>query len=697
MRLRAGLVVCLFFVLVGVGCRDALVPNIDSNLPPETWITAAPQDTITTKNPSGMVIPPSVGTIPVIFHLYWAGSDQDGEVIGYYYAVVETTTSIPVGSIRPPRLPGPKPRDYHFTTRTDTTFIFNVAEFSPDREHAFYIYAVDNKGRPDPTPARFIFNSLDRYPPVPIIEEASALGTIFARNGSGNVFSKDTTYFVTDTLNPMTVTKDFVPVGSQLTFRWHAELRSPLLPGVAFKYKLDETDFVTVDSSVKQIVYPKGKVGPGQKIFTLKALDQAGGAISTTRRFGLNLSPDTWWSGPDPNSPVWASRPKHPFTTAQLKYFAVSSWANVPPLTGSLMSCDSLQIMPSARPFRRSFLEIWKDTIYVRTEGDTVHMNSFVVLGNGGFDPDSPYNVRVAPLDPTLVDSVRCAGSAIVVHEGPPNGSPIGFRAFLGTDLDPTHVFSQPSITGLYPVFDPTSFRWKPTINSYQSAIQSGKAYATSRAEDGTGQDLGGLDRSVPPNLKGWTDNIDNNGSGVSQLDLINRNKKVMTFYVNYSPFLLTSAPTFSPRLKISGPDSLPVRQVNINLLADDIDPLDPSVISKVGGPTPNKVFRFTVSFKGKNAAGRDTTISPLDLFQLSTISVPSYPIPSDIRNQDVDLIVELCDCRECETSAGKGRCVYQTFPLFLPPATAPRAAATEASMHSGPGSSSASSRSSAP
>jgi len=686
MRLRAGLVVCLYAVLIILGCRDPLVPNFEANQPPETWITAAPQDTITAKDPSGVVIPPVVGTIPVLFHVYWAGSDPDGEVTGYYFAVVETTTSIPVGGIRPPRLPGPKPQDYHFTTKTDSVFIFNVAEFNPDREHAFYIYAVDNKGRPDPTPARFIFNSIDRFWPLVVLDQAIATGRVFRQGPGGTLFTKDTTYALTDTLNRQTVTSQFVPVGASLSFKWHAELRSPQLVPVQFKYKLDETAFVAADSSVRGVDYAAGVTGPGEKIFTLKVIDQAGGArpVDVTRRFGLNLPPDTWWSGPDPNSPVWASRPKHAFTTQQLKYKQFAS--TTPTLTGSLISCDSVTALPSTRPFRPTFLEIWKDTVYVRAEGDTVHLNSWLIFASGGFDEDSPYAVKVSSIDPDLPDTVACGGGA-VIRQGPANGSPIGFRAVLGTFLDPQGPFSQPSVSGVYPLFDPVDFRRQPTINSYQKALQSGRAYAVVRAEDGTGQDLGGLDRTVPSNVNSWVAQVDQGGT---QAEKANRAKKVLTFYVNYNPFLLTSAPTFSPKLKPGGVrDTLATRQVNINLLADDIDPLDPTVLQPpVGGPTGTKVFRFTCRFTGKNAAGRDTTVSPPDLFRLSTVSVPSYPIPSAIVSDTLSLMVELCDCRECELQAGKGRCIVQRFPLFAPAPPVTRTAASAAYLRSGPGSS---------
>ena len=153
----------LFAVILGVGCRKPVEPECRSQPRPETWIVAAPQDTLTVKDPStGKATPPQPGTIPVRYHMYWAGSDRDGAIAGFYWAVVETVTTPPRDLPLPP-LPGPKAADYKFTSRSDTTFIFNVSEAARDRQHAFFIYAVDDKGKADPTPARFIFNALDRF------------------------------------------------------------------------------------------------------------------------------------------------------------------------------------------------------------------------------------------------------------------------------------------------------------------------------------------------------------------------------------------------------------------------------------------------------------------------------------------------------------------------------------------------------
>ena len=85
MRLRAGLILFFLLVLIPVvgGCRKPLAPTFDRNQAPETWITAAPLDTITLRNgPEPVQTPP--GTIPFRYHLYWAGSDPDGKVAQIY-------------------------------------------------------------------------------------------------------------------------------------------------------------------------------------------------------------------------------------------------------------------------------------------------------------------------------------------------------------------------------------------------------------------------------------------------------------------------------------------------------------------------------------------------------------------------------------------------------------------------------------
>ena len=60
------------------GCREEEVIEVDTNLPPDTYLTCAP--------------PESSSNLCRI-HVYWHGEDPDGEVVGFYVAV---TDSMPV-------------------------------------------------------------------------------------------------------------------------------------------------------------------------------------------------------------------------------------------------------------------------------------------------------------------------------------------------------------------------------------------------------------------------------------------------------------------------------------------------------------------------------------------------------------------------------------------------------------------------
>jgi len=237
MRWRVGAVLCLFAAYLGIGCREPISPNIDRNQAPETWITAAPFDTITIRDEFGRPVEnPEIGRISVRFHVYWAGSDRDGAVTGFYWAVVETLPKAPEGTIFLPNLPGPKPQDYHYTSQTDSFFIFKVAEDTPDRQHAFFIYAVDNQGKPDPTPARFIFKAEDKFPPIPIFDECKCVGTTYSLTAGGGVIGQPDSVFVTDIDLRTTVPRDTCPSGSAIFFKWHAVPRGAQIKVIGYRF-----------------------------------------------------------------------------------------------------------------------------------------------------------------------------------------------------------------------------------------------------------------------------------------------------------------------------------------------------------------------------------------------------------------------------------------------------------------------------
>jgi hypothetical protein len=684
MRFRVVAFVFLL-ILIAIGCRQPLTPNVDRNQAPETWITAAPQDTITERDRDGVPRQTVPGTIAVRFHPYWAGADHDGEVVGFYWAVVETLPLPPPGLRDTPPLPGPKPGDYHYTSKTDSTFIFRVSESAPDRQHAFFIYAVDNQGKGDATPARVIFNAQDNFPPNPVLDFAAGTGPIFRVNRKGVVSRKDTVVHLVEMLtndNFATEPAHKVPVSARLDFRWHGE---PVITGTyvtGYLYKLDESQFVRVDSSVRAVSYNTGVNGdviqPGKKLFTLKAVDQANGAAETNRRFRLNYPPDTWVAGPDP-----ALYPKKdwrglPDPNGQ-RWIEVPDWANPPNFPASLFSCDSLTDWPGQHPEKRTFFEIYdpdgprgplRDRVYVRSEYDTVHMNSWIVLHTGSSDLDSPYSVRVNPIDPDLPEKsdylicgIDTAGIASgdpelpkSLRPGPANGSAIAFRSKVVTFLDPRGPLENNAFSNPYPVFDPVSNFRSPFTASYNAMSRSGQAYAWARAVDGNN-----LEDETIGNGAFIVRAVD--GGGGTEAERAVRHK-IVTFYVNKAPELLFSQGGFFPNPGVN--DSATSRTFNLRLFADDLDPYSYPPPAP-GGPSDNEVLRWNIYFKGRRANGDTATyVPPGNYFfapQIDAITLPPY-----MAGTRDTLMVQLCDCASCETTAGQGRCINYAIPFKVPP-----------------------------
>lgn len=679
MRLRVGLLLCLFAVFAGIACRKALAPNIDRNKAPETWITAAPFDTITLIKGQ----PPLPGTIPVRFHLYWAGSDQDGAVVGFYWAVVETLPLPPEGSRNLPPLPGPRPSDYHYTTKTDSIFIFNVAEDVPDRQHGFFIYAVDEQGKPDPTPARFIFNAQDRFPPLSVFDQARAIGTVyFFDNG---ILRSDTLAFdIRDSLNFNTLPSDTVPSGSRLTFRFHGEVTLPGSVIKGFRYKLDEAELQPSNpdslfqGNVIEYNVPPGSadparggldvlpIAPGTKVFALRAVDQANGnkIPDPTRRFQLNFSPDTWFAGPDPNATGGPWR-----TNSLEEKYALLINGRLPAggLPGTLMKDDSVRFLPADRPPNRTFLEIFGDTVFLRREFDTVHLNSWVIIHNGGFDPDSPYRVKVvdgiAEIQPSFPGGP-------VLTPGPPNGSPVGFRSLVTNFLTPNGPLSSTAQSQLYPFYDPNDVLNFQQIGAYHPMFQSGKAYALQRAEDGDGARDGRIDdarRIVEFPRNAYERSL---------------RPLVLVFSVNFPPVLQTSNPTFRPRVAVV--DTFYTRTWDLRLPASDRDPYisGDAFGGFPGGTRPAGSLRIRLSISGTDTTGAPLTYADPRPNEVVTKYVNQSDInflaPANLGTGPVTLRVELCDCGFCELTEGEGRCITRDIAVYYKrPATAPTSTAS--------------------
>lgn len=83
--------------------------------------------------------------------LAWFGSDVDGYIKGYEYSLDNQV--------------------WHYTTETDTTFIFEITGGSDTLDIEFYVRAIDNENEKDLTPAHVIV-PIKNTPPVVTFDEA---------------------------------------------------------------------------------------------------------------------------------------------------------------------------------------------------------------------------------------------------------------------------------------------------------------------------------------------------------------------------------------------------------------------------------------------------------------------------------------------------------------------------------------------
>ena len=148
------LIACLVLAVVVAGCaEEATAPPTPDPAAPETELTFAPLegDTSTFR-----------------IHFYWNGSDRDGEVVRFRYALDADTL---------------KPQsEWTTTTAKDTTLLFLVDPVKEVLGHVFWISSEDNEGRIDPTPAKRFFSAKTIPPFSRIVKGPDAPGTIIGPN-----------------------------------------------------------------------------------------------------------------------------------------------------------------------------------------------------------------------------------------------------------------------------------------------------------------------------------------------------------------------------------------------------------------------------------------------------------------------------------------------------------------------------------
>jgi hypothetical protein len=489
--------------------------------------------------------------------------------------------------------------------------------------------------------------------PVLILDRSEAIGPMVLSPG-GPI--QIVTIAITDSVNRWppfdNAFYDTIPSRARIEFRWHAE---PEVDVAGFRYRISSGGaFVEVDSSVHGVDFNTGIAGDvlplGPREFTLRVVDHDGAEREIRRYFFLDHAPETWIAGPDLGVLDarfgWDGPPRS---------LAIADWNALPDLSGTLLSCDSLTVRPGERPERRTFFEIYGDRLYVRSERDTVHMNSWVVFHGGGFDADSPYEPIVGPGDPALADTLECAtdGTPWTVRPDGIVGSPIGFRSRYQVTLEPPPILATAPQSVLSPNFDPASVFYSPMIGSYARVQLSGKAYFLLRAQDADGL----RDQSVE-DARAIVEAVDGGTGTPEQIAL---RHKILTFFIDQAPFLRFDNPAFVPR-----PDHVfASRSLDLHLLADDSDPYDPSAgPSAPGGPSALKMLRWNIALLGRDADGRDMTIHPLPAPAFTPDL--SIEVPAVLADPHVTIQVELCDCANCEALPGSGRCATYAIPVTV-------------------------------
>ena len=271
---------------------------------------------------------------------------------------------------------------------------------------------------------------------------------------------------------------------------------------------------------------------PGNHEITLQAPPRAGGGRVTVR-FVVGFVPTSWWAGPDPS--LWPRSSdgdgRGVDVTVWRRFATNPAW---PPDGRRYFGPDSFRFVPSKRlpvrgnAERRTFYEIFGDRIYARAEGDSVHLNSWVVLCNGGYDKDSPYLPLVEANDPGLpADLAGNPNSYPVLLPQGLNGSPIGFRSRVVVRLANGNLI-RPSSSTTYPNFQSSSPFRNPALAGYWPMNFAGKAYAAVQAVDSHG-----MPQPFIFDPAALADLVDG-GGGTPEQRL--QRRSIVTFYVRPAP-----------------------------------------------------------------------------------------------------------------------------------------------------------------
>jgi len=275
--------------------------------------------------------------------------------------------------------------------------------------------------------------------------------------------------------------------------------------------------------------------------------------------------------------------------------------------------------------------------------------------------------------------------------------SPVGLHFQIAVKLgDSTSIVSSLPESQIYPFSEP-AFVAEPHIGGYQGVRQAGRAYAIQRSEDGDKI----KDKRIEDPVA-FVDSIERGliPPGSPRYAL---RDKVITFYVDRAPYLALDDADFHPKHRGGQEDTIYTRYLPLTLskVTDD-DPFQKEQPSVGGAESPTRpIFRFSVVIRGRRTGTNEEAVYVPDELNRkidtnvdwNTIRVPEY-----ISGPDLWVDIEVCDCKDCETFPGQGRCrryppIHVTM-LVADPQTAPSRARSPSIA---PGSSGESSRSRTP
>ncbi len=142
--------------LILSGCDTGLTGSKTENLPPSTNMTIEKINRGDDFRLSSQI------------QISWWGNDPDGYVVGYEYAINDTSEDA-----------------WTFTRRADSTFILPITEGQREDDVLFKVRAVDNEGAKDPIGARLIYPIVNSSPTVSFIETETPPDSLFAISSFG--------------------------------------------------------------------------------------------------------------------------------------------------------------------------------------------------------------------------------------------------------------------------------------------------------------------------------------------------------------------------------------------------------------------------------------------------------------------------------------------------------------------------------